>query len=88
MLVSPESDFSLWTTLVKQMLWKMEFLETENKQICSERHTFPTRVSEVEGHNLSLKNMLHEFKEQEILHHPDGALHAETLDLKSEQEEI
>ena len=83
-----ESNFSFWTAQVKQILQKMKFLETENNKLRSEIHTLSTRVSEVEGDNLSLKKILHESKEQENLHPPNDTLHAEILDLKSKQEEI
>lgn len=66
----------------------MQFLETENNKLRSEIHTLSTRVSEVEGDNLSLKKILHESKEQENLHPPNDTLHTEILDLKSKQEEI
>lgn len=66
----------------------MEFLETENNKFCFEIHTLFARVSEVEGDNLSLKKILHESKEQEILRPPNGALHAKMINLKSRQGEI
>ena len=66
----------------------MEFLETKNNKICSLIHTLSARVSEVEGDNLSLKKILHEIKEWEILHPPNDVLPTEIIDLKSRHEEI
>jgi len=63
----------------------MEFLEIENNKLHLEIHTLSTRVSEVEGNNLSLNKILHESKEHENLHPPSDMLHAEILDLKSKQ---
>ena len=53
-----------------------------------EMHILSTRVSMVEGKNLSFKKPLHENKVQETLHPPNDTLHAEILDLKSKQEEM
>jgi len=57
-----ESNFSFCTTQVNQILQKMEFMEIENNKLYSEIHTLSTKVSEVEGDNLSLKKILHERK--------------------------
>jgi predicted RNase H-like nuclease (RuvC/YqgF family) len=86
--IAMESDFSFWTSQVKQLLRQMESLETENNKLRSEIHSLSARVSEVEGDNLSLKKIIHENKEQESLHPQNDVLHAEILDLKSKQEEI
>lgn len=74
--IAMESDFSYWTPQIKNLIRWMESLEIENNRLHSKMHALSTRIFEVEGENLSLKQMLHGNKEQENLHPPHDALHA------------
>ena len=88
MNIALESDFTFWTSQVKQMLKKLESLEAKNGRLRLEVGSLAARVSEVEGDNLSLKKMIQESKEQDSSHPQNKALHSEIQDLRTKQEEI
>lgn len=71
--IALESDFAFWISQIKQMLKKLESLEAENGRLRSEVGSLTTKVSKVEGDNLSLKKMI----EQGSSHPQNEVLHAE-----------
>jgi len=79
--IAMESDFAFWTSQIKQLLRRVDSLETENDKLRAEVNTLNDRVSFVEGESLSLRKSVQEDP-------TETTLHAKIQEIRNKQEEI